>query len=155
MTSAKTDEKLQGLIIDDTNSARFEEIDPVPANEVAEKVASETITATDTDYVYINMNTFRRHAFTIAANVGAGSSLVFTVEGTSMNDDVPGNLDYTDVTNTAYGVANYTPTPGGGAESTLLLDGDGKLSACTWIRVKYAYTHSASTTFEVHIKKVY
>lgn len=139
----------------ETNSRRVTEIDPISANELSEKLADESLTSTDTDYVYINMNSFRRHALQIEANVGTGSALVFTVEATVMNDDAPSNLSYHDITNDIYGFANYTPTPAGGAEGKLFLDGTGKLSAVQWIRVKYVYTHSASSTFEIHCRKVY
>ena len=138
-----------------TNNLNVGEINRTPEHEVNKVVTEKTISTANTYYEYFSLSTFRKIALTILADVDASDTLVFTVWATSMNNDSRENLTYNDVTNEVFGVANYTPTPGG-AGSKLFLDGLGELSACTWLRVQYVFTGSSgNTTVEMHLNEVF
>jgi len=108
------------------------------SNIVADVAAGAA--ANGTTYYYYDMRRFSRSSLQVVI-AGAGTVTV-TVEGASQNAvDATGaaSLTYADLTNTAYGAANFTAS-GQGYDET------GITGTCTWIRIKIVVASSDGTT---------
>jgi len=95
----------------------------------SEIMAAVTNGADATYYYYLSMKLVNALALQLVLGSGSGSVTV-TVEGTIRDDGTDKeDLDYADVTDFAFGSASYTA-------SDILIDNEGILAMCRWIRVK-------------------
>jgi len=135
-----------------TNSNRGEEIDPVSSHHTEETLADVTdeTSAPTTNYYYMDMDGYRYFSIQCETSDATPTDvLVVTVEATNQDDGTAqASCTYQDVTQTQFGVANWTDTDFYAINSTVL--------PCKYVRVKTVTTGAGDDAdYTIFAKRLY